>query len=221
MPSAPRVDAPAAMRLVTPSAPLLPVTMAGFLAEISERAKMPVVSTDVRQWLNDAVQSVRPELAGVRRKMEENGFLNYPISKVFGNADVTVYGVGNNDGVNFCAPFLVNDQSTMQSPFQAARQGPALAEGPALTALHFAMQDWPKGSPVSMMEGLLPLSKLHDFGSQFEVGLDRPLHYGTKAGDLLIGYDSDPGSGMGMLHVLSRTVGGETLLDRSYTFAWR
>jgi hypothetical protein len=207
--------------LVSPTSPAAPVAVAGFLAQFAEGVEMKVVAEDVRQWLDDTVQSARPELATVRQKMETNGFTNYPIARVFGNGEVTVYGVGNTDGVNFCAPFLVTEQVAQQSPFQAPKQGPVLAEGPALTALHFAMQDWPKNSPVSMMEGLLPIAKLHDFGSQFEKSLDRPLHYGTKVGDLVIGYDANPTAGLGTLQVLARNVDGTVLLDRRYSFTWR
>jgi hypothetical protein len=177
--------------------------------------------------------------------MESNGFTDYGVSKVFGNGAVTVYGVGNTDGLNFCAPFLVADQAapsppstsataatapigdqaalgaTLQGPIQTARQGPVLAEGPALTALHLAMLDWPQGGPVSMADGLLPLARLHDFGSQFDKGLDRPLHYGTRAGDLVVAYDSAPAAGLGKLRVLARHLSGGTLFDRSYTFTWR
>jgi hypothetical protein len=192
-----------------PAAAVTPVAVAGFLAQFTARIDMPVISDDVRQWLDGAIDSAQANLGTVRRKMETNGFTNYPISKVFGNGEMTVYGVGNVDGVNFCAPFVANGQAV------------ALAEGPALTALHFAMQDWPKNSPVSLTNGLLPVAKFHDFGSQFEVSLDRPLHYGTRAGDLFIAYDSDPAAGVGAVRVLSRLLNGETLLDKRYTFAWR
>jgi len=209
----PRV--PVAPPMTSPlAAPVTPVMVAGFLAQFAERVNMRVVADDVRKWLDDTIQSARPELANIRQKMESHGFTDYPKSKVFGNGDVTVYGVANTDGINFCAPFMVNGRPAMG-------QGAVLAEGPALTALHLATQNWPKGSPVSMMEGLLPVAKLHDFGSQFEVGLDQPLHYGTKAGDLTIGYAADPVAGTGVLRVLSRLLTGETLLDRRYTFAWR
>ena len=214
-PATARLAGPLVAPIAAPIAsPVTPVTVAGFLAQFAERVNMTVIADDVRQWLDDTIQTVRPELAGIRQRMERNGFTDYPISKVFGNGEVTVYGVGNTDGVNFCAPFTVNGQV-------AQGQGAVLAEGPALTALHLAMQDWPKNSPVSAMEGLLPVAKLHDFGSQFEKSLDRPLRYGTKAGDLAIGYEADSARGTGILHVLSRQLSGEALLDRSYTFSWR
>src|SRR6266542_2458589 len=96
-----RPGVPAVIRLVTPGAPAMPVTVAGFLAQFAERNGMAVIAEDVRQWLAETIESVRPDLANVRRKMESNGFTDYGISKVFGNGAVTVYGVGNTDGLNF------------------------------------------------------------------------------------------------------------------------